>query len=446
MPAIGAFQVSETVEFVIELFVSVGIGILIGLEREHSRADDRGKDVVAGVRTFPLISMSGFIITYLAIRHDIPYLVPVGIVVFGFVSVVFFYVRYHNEMKGMTTSLAIFVTFLIGVLVGFGYIFFGLVVGIITTFLLASKHRLHDIALVLDEDELLGALEFAVLALILLPLTYQLMLAPPYGDYIGPGKPFDVFWILLIVTIVSLISLFSFIAIRRFGSLRGLEFSGAMGGLINSEAATASLAGIARKNPGVANPVLIGILLSNALMLLRNLAICAISDPSLKVLKLMLLPCLLMVLSCVAFTRNFKGGCDAGEKIEMKNPFAILPALKFAMIFAIIAAIAYGATNFPAVLGNRVAGDVAVGFTALGGLVSSAAVVAPLSSLSFGGHITVELASIVATAACIVSTVNKALLVRLCCTRGLTRRIALPCAVTAVIGAVSLIVSCLIFF
>ena len=444
MIEVGIFKFGDTLGFVIELVVSLALGMLIGLEREHSRADDRGKVVVAGIRSFSLVSISGFLLAFLSNTLDIRYLIPVGIGLFGAFSAVLFYLRYQTEMKGLTTSLAFFVTFLIGILVGLNQIFYGLAVAIVTTFLLATKHRLHDIAQVLTEDELLGALEFATLAFILLPLTYKLVVPSPYGDYIGAGKALDLFWLILIVIIVSMISLVSFIAIRRFGPARGLEFSGAMGGLINSEAATASLVGIAKRNKCVWDPVLTGILLANALMLLRNIAICAVADPSLKVLKLMLLPCIVMALSCLVFTRHFKSSDERTEKIDMKNPFAILPAFEFALIFSLIAAVAYGATNFPSVLGNGVAINFAVGFTAVGGLVSSGAVVAPLSALASNGHISVEIAAVVSTAACIVSTLNKILLVGLS-SKQLARKIALPACVTAALGTIALVAAWLVF-
>lgn len=440
----GVFKLDATMQFVVELVVSLAIGILIGLEREHTKADDRGKFAVVGVRTFPLISLSGFLVAFLETTAKIPHMILAGVGVMGAFSVVFFYVRYERENKGVTTALSIFVTFIIGIVIGLGYIFFGLALGIVTTFLLASKHRLHSIAEVLTEDELLGALEFATLALILLPLTYQLTLPKPYGDYVGPGKPFDIFWIILIVVVVSLISLISFLAIRRFGAKRGLEFSGAMGGMINSEAAAASLSQIAKRNRCAVHPALMGIMLANTLMLLRNLVICVISDPSLAVLKVMLFPCILMAISCLVFTRSITPQEDTGEKIEMKNPFAILPALEFAMIFALIAAIVFGATTLPQIVGNKIASNMAIGFTALGGLVSSSAVVAPLSALAFSGHIAAEIAGIVATAACIVSTLNKILLTSLV-SKEFSKKLYLPMGVTAAIGCLSLFFSWLIF-
>jgi uncharacterized membrane protein (DUF4010 family) len=172
--------------------------------------------------------------------------------------------------------------------------------------------------------------------------------------------------------------------------------------------------------------------------------ICAVSDPSLQVMKIMLFPCLMMFLCCIIFTRTFKSTGEAGEKIEMRNPFAILPALEFALLFSLIAAIAYGATNFPSMLGSSTAANITVGFTALGGFVSSGAVVAPLSSLAFNSHLSIGIAGIVGTAACIVSTLNKMLLVRLCC-KDMTKKAVLPFAVTAAVGIISLVAVCFIF-
>jgi uncharacterized membrane protein YhiD involved in acid resistance len=53
------FQLTQ-MEFWVRLLVATGIGLLIGLEREHSSLVKKEK-VFAGIRTFMFLSLLGFI-------------------------------------------------------------------------------------------------------------------------------------------------------------------------------------------------------------------------------------------------------------------------------------------------------------------------------------------------------------------------------------------------
>lgn len=54
-----AFKLNQA-DFIIRLLVSLGIGAIIGLEREHSAMKEK-VEVFAGIRTFIFVALLGFI-------------------------------------------------------------------------------------------------------------------------------------------------------------------------------------------------------------------------------------------------------------------------------------------------------------------------------------------------------------------------------------------------
>lgn len=369
--------------FFVEFIVAGAVGGLIGLEREH-RSDNL--TVIAGVRTFPLVSVAGFLCAWLAQQGGDAgaaagaWVMGAGILgAFGF-AFMFIHMRAGLGQTGVTTPIAIVVTFLLGALIGYGYTFEAVVVGVVTTFLLLTKQRLHRFAQVLDDDEILSALQFITILFILLPLTVDLQRGELGYDWLGRGALVDPFSILLVVVFVSSISFVSLLAMRRIGPGRGMEFSGFLGGLVNSEATTAALAQRARESEGLVAPALVGALLASTTMVLRNLAIAGAADPSLRLL-LALAPYALPIAAFGLFLawRARSGRTDAVPAVRVRNPFAILPALRFAALFT--------AVSIVVTLARVHLGEAGVYIASLGGFVSAGAVIASLASLSATGAV-----------------------------------------------------------
>lgn len=389
-------------DFFLDFLIAAAVGGLVGVEREH-RADDAM--VIAGVRTFPLISISGFLVALLAQETGSPFVVAAGVAgAFG-LSFMFIQARHRLGFSGFTTPAVLVVTFLLGILIGYGYRFEGVVVGVAATFLLVTKQRLHRFAQYLDEQEILSALQFVTVVFILLPLTATL--SPPVleQDWIGRGALLDPFLILTIVVFVSTISFVSLLVMRQVGPRRGLEFSGLLGGLVNSEATTASLAQRSKEEPSLLSPVIVGALLATTMMLLRNLAIAAFADPGFD-LVLGMLPFMLpafLVGGLFAWHLGSKHG-EPIPGIRVKNPFAVGPALQFAGV--------YLAVSLLTTLAQTSLGDAGVYVAALGGFVSAGAVVASLASLHAAGGVGLGVAISTAVLANAASVAGKLFILR----------------------------------
>ena len=360
----------DTLSFMVQFAVAAGVGGIVGVEREH-RPD--GQEVIAGVRTFPLVSVAGFLIAAFAIEAGQPLLIAAGLLgIFGF-ALMFIQMRVALGQTGVTTPVAMIVTFLLGVLIAYDHMLEAAVVGIVMTFLLVTKRKLHQFVSLLDENEILSALQFATVLFVLLPITYNLPEHVQGLDWLGRHQLVDPFTIVLVVVFVSAISFVSLVAMRQIGPRRGLEFSGLMGGLVNSEATTAGLAQRAREEPRLLAAAFVGAILATMTMMIRSVALVAFSDTSLR-LMIALVPWLLPVFLVGAFFawREHVVVDEAIPAVRVKNPFAIMPALRFALIYAAV-------TVFVALAQERL-GPAGVYLTALGGFVSAGAVMAGIAA------------------------------------------------------------------
>lgn len=394
---------SPSIEFIYYLLIALGVGALVGVEREHHKGDDM---VIAGIRTFPLVSVLGFLLAY--IGQNAEELVPgmsaqylqqlslIGIAIVAALAVGLMYIRFSMGVPGLTTPFALVITYVAGLLVGFGLIIEAVVVSVIVTFLLVSKKRLHAYAELLDDDELIGALEFIAIAFIAYPVTLQLDLAPPY-DIFNPGEPLAISNLFLIVVFVSSISFISFLLIRWQGASKGLRFSGLLGGLVSSEATTISLSNLAKSHKGIIRTAASGIILANATMFARDLAVTIFADMSLATASLVALPLLALSGVGIALGYSMKAEKEVdGHELDVRSPFAIVPALKFGIIFLIITVFVY--------VVNTYLGQEYIYLVSLGGMVSSAAVAASVSSYVFLGELAaIEAAQIILLATAISS-------------------------------------------
>jgi len=128
--------------FALHVLLAIGMGGLIGLEREHER---RKPKVIAGVRTFPLTSMSGVLFSFLSDSVGLEFM-GIGVIIFGGFSILLAYLKYEIKTIGITTPVALFITFLIGVFIQQGFILEAGFVTVVVTVLLITKERLHRIA------------------------------------------------------------------------------------------------------------------------------------------------------------------------------------------------------------------------------------------------------------------------------------------------------------
>ncbi len=354
------------------------------------------KKIFAGVRTFALACIIGMIATFTSKLAGIEILI-ITAVFFAFLCATIAYTtNIVYGQPGITSPIALFCTFLLGILVAMDYYLFAIVGAVVLTFLLIEKKPLHSFAEHLSDKEILNAVQFLAIAFILYPIM-------PDKTFFGVVNPR---FAILVVVLVSLISFSSYVSLKKFGTQWGISYSGLLGGFVNSEATTGALSSMSKNRPNLIDATYTGILLSNTAMLIRNLAIALIVDPSGRFALLMLPPQLIVILASSLITLIKRKSFDTtDEPLKISSPFALGPAFRFGAGFTIILIIA--------TIANDIAGPIGIYAMALGGFVSSAAVTVSMATLAVNGSTSFSTAAQAAVLASIVSTSAKVVLVKM---------------------------------
>ena len=217
------------------LALALGIGLLIGVERERRKGQGPTRQF-AGVRSFTLVALLGAVLQLLG-------QVWLTAVAGGLVAalVVVAYWRDRSADPGVTTEIALFLTFVLGVLaVPHPAIAAG--GGVVVAGLLAARGPLQKFATqTLSEQELRSALILAAAALVVLPLTPDQ--AWPLLAGVNPRQLWQLVVLILAVQAVG------DIALRLFGARLGLALSGLVSGFVSSTATIATMGARARQHP-----------------------------------------------------------------------------------------------------------------------------------------------------------------------------------------------------
>jgi uncharacterized membrane protein (DUF4010 family) len=241
-------------------------GALLGLERQRSSSGD--PKATAGLRTFALFSLAGFLAVHLD-RAGVPFAFPAGFLAVAALVTVS-YVRSSDRDPGLTTEVAALVATLLGALIGMGQAPLAVALGVVVAVLLAQREPLRRFAAALTEQEMLAILKFAIVAVVLLPLLPDRALGP--YDAIVPRKVG-----VLVATICGL-NLFGYVLVRLVGSRAGFALAGLLGGLVSSTAVALGFSGRAKSSPALVPALASGIVLASLVVYLRGVTFLAIFD------------------------------------------------------------------------------------------------------------------------------------------------------------------------
>jgi uncharacterized membrane protein (DUF4010 family) len=303
--------------------VSLGIGLLMGLERERRPS---GK---AGLRTFALTALFGTLCAFIAERTGSPWLPAAGLAAIAAMIIAAHTVRPDPEDPGTTTVVALLLCFVLGVLVGLGEEQLATMIAIGSTVLLYFKTELHGIAARLTRQDLISILQFAVLSLVVLPIL-------PDQGY-GPQGALNPYQAWLMVVLVSGVSLAGYAALRIAGNRHGAPVVGLFGGLVSSTATTLVFARHARDNRDLIPTAALVVLLANLVMLVRLMVIAAVLAPRLLSGVLWVFgPGLAAGIAAVALIWHRLEQRSDLPVPEVSNPTELRTALTFGALYAVV--------------------------------------------------------------------------------------------------------------
>jgi uncharacterized membrane protein (DUF4010 family) len=308
---------------ILNLAVALGIGLLIGSERERRKGSGPSRSP-AGIRTFAVASLAGAI-SFLAGGRMLLSIATSGVIVLVAVA----YWRGHEEDPGLTTEVALTVAVLLGGLsMQRPELAGGL--GVVVVVLLAAKSRLHQfVGSILKEDELQDGLIFAGATLVVLPLVPD----RPMGPY-GALNPHSI-WV--IVILIMAISAAGYVAVRLLGTRFGLPIAGLASGFISSTATIAAMGARAAKAKEVLASAVAGAVLSTIATIVQMALVLATTS-------MMTLLALAIPLVCAGLTANFYGSAftvlalrqRAKAEVQSSHAFNLSTAFVFALTLSII--------------------------------------------------------------------------------------------------------------
>jgi len=313
------------------------IGILVGLQREYAgqRAE---QGLFAGARTLALIGIAGCASALLSDLAGTPWvLIAASLVVAALIGIAYFVSASRGDI-GLTTEIAAFLVFLIGALCYWGTLEIAAALGVGVAVLLSLKIGVRHFVGRLSEDDVLATLKFAVITAIVLPLLPNRTFGSAPWDVLNPHN------IWLMVVFISGISFVGYVLIKLVGSRRGVGLTGLLGGLVSSTAVTLSFTQRSRSHASLARPFALAITVAWTMMFARVLVEAAVLNP--KLLASLWLPiggAGVVGLCYCGFLLFSTGDSGTGDDVELKAPFELGPALRFALAYAAILVVSRGA-------------------------------------------------------------------------------------------------------
>lgn len=306
-------------------------GLAVGFEREWSGHATGPLARFAGLRTFLLLGILGGAAGWLAQSNaEVLAAVLLGGGVAVTVAAYMAASRAGGRAIDGTTEVAALVVLALGALAGLGFLELASGVTAVIVLALSEKDRLRQLVSRIGGEELHAGLQFAVLALVVLPLL-------PTGTYgpLGGIRP-RALW--SVVLLFSGLNFLGYLARRAAGVERGYGVTGILGGLVSSTAVAFQFSRQSRDDESLGAGLAIGAVGASVVLLPRVLLISTVLNAS---VALALLPLLAVpivagaVLVVFAFARNWGAGEASPVAHETRSPLRLWSAIKMAIAFQV---------------------------------------------------------------------------------------------------------------
>jgi uncharacterized membrane protein (DUF4010 family) len=324
----------------------LGLSFLLGLAVEDVY-ERLGRDRPGGVRTFPLLALSGAVLYALEPRHALAFVAGLGVL--GAWLYAYYRVQVERGARrgpaddgaaapadapvelGIMVPVTNLVAYLLGPVTLLAPSWASIGLAVTAVLLLGARSTLHDLARRVPLAELTTLGKFLIVAGIVLPLLPNVPVVP--WTPITPHQA----W--LAVVAVATLSYASYLVQRLFPSASVLHAS-ALGGLYSSTATTVVLARRIRESRGRSSSAETGIVLATALMYLRVVVVIAIFDAALALAAAPWLCGLalfaLALAASVAVLGRTTGRAHAAALAPPANPLELSTACVFALLFVAV--------------------------------------------------------------------------------------------------------------
>jgi uncharacterized membrane protein (DUF4010 family) len=320
---------------IVGFLLLLGLGFFFGLAFEELHAQG-GQARPGGVRSFPLLALSGGLLYRLDSEHLLP--LSAGLLVLG-VWLACYYWRHVEEIDpdgrpnvGLMVPICNVLAYLLGPIALAEPPWVAIGTAVSAVLLLTARERLHGLARRVESGEIVTAGKFLILTGLVLPFLPD---KPVTG--LTEITPHQV-WLAVIA--VSTVSYASYL-LRRYVAPPGAGlWVAVLGGLYSSTVTTVVLARRARAEPTMLRQAQTGIILASSIMYVRLLIVVAVFDPQLAVRlapPLLILAVIGLILAGLFYwigaSPNARPAASARTPV---NPLELTAAFIFAALFIAI--------------------------------------------------------------------------------------------------------------
>ncbi|MCB9285150.1 MAG: MgtC/SapB family protein [Lewinellaceae bacterium] len=310
-----------------ELLIVVGIGLLLGLEREFTKSGNHQERLFAGIRTFAIVTLMGYLALYLSNLYSIwIFIATLGGVI---VMIALSYQRTGKQDFGTTTEFALLIAYLLGALVFTGNYHLAVSITVIVTALLALKTRMHDAVQRLSQPDILSILIFIVITALVLPLL-------PNQNW-GPYGILNLYEIWLIVVIFVTLNFAGYFLTKFLDQKKSTLMTGILGGFVSSTATTWYFSRQSGKSEEGGVIEAAAIILASSIMFPRLLIwLLLLNFPLFKSIWWFVLLLGLVGIGFGYWIARKQDQLSEGPPKEVRNPINLREALIFALIYLAI--------------------------------------------------------------------------------------------------------------
>lgn len=302
------------------LIISVGLGLLIGLQREWAESP------VAGIRSFTLISLLGTVCAILAQT------IGESVIILGFISVLGITLlsraKLHitHNYRGLVTETSLVLMYFIGIMIKTGPILLAAALTVTIAFILQVKIELHSLATRFNEKELRSFMQFMAITLVIFPIVPNISF--------GPMNSINLQNIWLMLILITGISLSGHIIYKIKKDSSGILLGGILGGIISSTATTLSYSKNLKKSVLFASYYSLVILVAWTTLYARVFIELKIVAPDFKITVPLLF---LSFVSLMSIFWSWKKTSNEISKIDLiYSPTGLITAITFILFYTFI--------------------------------------------------------------------------------------------------------------
>jgi uncharacterized membrane protein (DUF4010 family) len=325
---------------VTSILVSACLGALVGLIRQWSdQKESPGSEVdFGGVRTYTFWAILGCTGAFGADKAAVAIL-PV---LLGAVALHLTVLHFRGSVgghPGSTTFAASLLTCLLGALVWWGQTQAAVLIAAAAAVMIGLKQPIHAWTRTFTVEDIRAALQFIAITGVMLPLV-------PNQNY-GPFAAFNPYSTWLMVVLISGLGFVGYIMMRLLGAKAGIAITGLVGGIASSTATTLAFSRRSKDTPALSDSCALAVVVACTVMLARILVVVGLLNHDLAIS--LIVPFVIMALPGAGFAvwvwlfnRPSEGDV---ETPRLTNPLSLGIAIKFAVIYAVVAFLVKAVTS-----------------------------------------------------------------------------------------------------